>query len=321
MRTPCALPEESKMKDKQQKKPVSPKQLAANRKNGQYSNGPNTPEGKRRASQNSYKHGFFALRLFPNNEVLARDGADYNRILASLRNHYLPQGDLEDLCVEKIATYSLRLARLLGHEQDVFAWRAPFEARSVDKIIRYESNINRQLEKTTRQLERLQEAREAESDQIETSGLESDDAISSPDEATDEGFETPGQLIPEEPQELGASSKVGDASLTALQPHVETDVKRGSAPIDVEPSNRPTETGASNPPPPESGALNAGAETLAQALERALDIVPADSDKGGLSSGEKYGTVRSYPRRLFETAEEEGMIERIKRGDDLDQLE
>jgi hypothetical protein len=302
------------MKDKQQKKPVSPKQLAANRKNGQRSNGPNTPEGKRRASQNSYKHGFFALRLFPNNEVLARDGADYNRILASLRNHYLPQGDLEDLCVEKIATYSLRLARLLGHEQDVFAWRAPFEARSVDKIIRYESNINRQLEKTTDQLERLQEARKAEADLTETSGLESD-------EPPDERSETQEELIPEKPQDLSASSKVRDASLTVPQPHVETDVKRGSAPIDVEPSNRPTETGASNPPPPESGAPNTGAETLAQALERALDIVSADSDKSGLSSGEKYGTVRSYPRRLFETAEEEEMIDRIKRGDDLDELE
>jgi len=302
------------MKDKQQKKPVSPKQLAANRKNGQRSNGPNTPEGKRRASQNSYKHGFFALRLFPNNEVLARDGADYNRILASLRNHYLPQGDLEDLCVEKIATYSLRLARLLGHEQDVFAWRAPFEARSVDKIIRYESNINRQLEKTTDQLEQLQEARKAEADLTETSGLESD-------EPPDERSETQEELIPEKPQDLSASSKVRDASLTVPQPHVETDVKRGSAPIDVEPSNRPTETGASNPPPPESGAPNTGAETLAQALERALGIVSADSDKSGLSSGEKYGTVRSYPRRLFETAEEEEMIDRIKRGDDLDELE
>jgi len=302
------------MKDKQQKKPVSPKQLAANRKNGQRSNGPNTPERKRRASQNSYKHGFFALRLFPNNEVLARDGADYNRILASLRNHYLPQGDLEDLCVEKIATYSLRLARLLGHEQDVFAWRAPFEARSVDKIIRYESNINRQLEKTTDQLEQLQEARKAEADLTETSGLESD-------EPPDERSETQEELIPEKPQELSTSSKVRDASLTAPQPHVETDVKRGSAPIDVEPSNRPTETAASNPPTPESGAPNTGAETLAQVLERALDIVPADPDKGGPSSGEKYGTVRSYPRRLFETAEEEEMIDRIKRGDDLDELE
>jgi hypothetical protein len=47
------------MKDDQQKKPVSPQKLVANRKNGLRSKGPKTPEGKQRASQNSYKHGFF----------------------------------------------------------------------------------------------------------------------------------------------------------------------------------------------------------------------------------------------------------------------
>jgi len=275
------------MKDDQQKKPVSPQKLAANRENGLRSKGPKTPEGKQRASQNSYKHGFFALRLFPNNELLARDGADYNRILASLRNHYLPQGDLEDLCVEKIATHSLRLARLLGHEQGVFAWRAPFEARSIDKIIRYESNVSRQLDKATQQLERLQAARKAESDQIENSGLESDDAISSPDDATDERSETPEELIPEEPQDFSTSSKVPDASSTTPPPPVETDVLQSSAPMDVEPSNKPTETGASSPPQPETCVPHAGAETLAQALERALDVPPANRDKSGLGSGEK----------------------------------
>ena len=279
----------SAMKDDQQKKPVSPQKLVANRKNGLRSKGPKTPEGKQRASQNSYKHGFFALRLFPNNEMLARDGADYNRILASLRNHYLPQGDLEDLCVERIATHSLRLARLLGHEQGVFAWRAPFEARSIDKIIRYESNVSRQLDKATQQLERLQEARKAESDQIENSGLEPDDAISSPDEATDERSETPEELIAEEPQDFSASSKVPDASLIKPPPSVETetDIQQSSASMDVEPLNKPTETGASNPPPPENCVPNAGAETLAQAPKQALDVPSADRDKSGLGSGEK----------------------------------
>src|SRR5580698_6613312 len=41
-------------------KPVSPKQLAANRANAAHSSGPKTPEGKARSAQNSTKHGFTA---------------------------------------------------------------------------------------------------------------------------------------------------------------------------------------------------------------------------------------------------------------------
>jgi hypothetical protein len=135
------------MNDKQEKKSVSSQKLAANRKNAQRSTGPQTPAGKQQSSQNSYKHGFYALRLFPNKELLAQDEADYNRVLAAYRRHYAPVGDLENLSVEKIAVESLRLARLLGHEQKILACRFPFETRSIDRIGRYESNVSRQLER------------------------------------------------------------------------------------------------------------------------------------------------------------------------------
>jgi len=186
------------MKDIQQKKPVSPQKLAANRANAQRSSGPQTVEGKERASQNSYKHGFYAQRLFPNSELFARDGADYNRIVAAYGNHYSPVGYLEKLCVEKIAVQSLRLARLLGHEQKVLALGAPFEQRSVDKILRYESTVNRQLEKAIDLLERLQEKRKAESNQFETSDLEADNAITKPDEETQGRSEASAVVVPEE---------------------------------------------------------------------------------------------------------------------------
>ncbi|MHB8485812.1 MAG: hypothetical protein ACYDCM_08790 [Candidatus Acidiferrales bacterium] len=207
------------MKDKQQEKPVSPQKLAANRTNAQRSTGPRTSAGKQRSAQNSYKHGFYGKRLFPNNELFARDGADYNRIHAAYWNHYAPVGDLEKYCVETIAVESLRLARLLGHEQTVLAWQHPFQQPSIDKILRYETSVSRQREKAIEQLERLQEARQAASNHFESSDGGSDDV-----RATEETSEAPEDLIPKPPQHIGTST-------TAPQ-HFETSVKQGVAHTD-----------------------------------------------------------------------------------------
>ena len=87
------------------------------------------------------------MRLFPNNVQIAKDGDDYNRIYAGYRDHYAPIGFLENLYVERIAAESLRLSRLFGHEQKVLGWGAPFEARSMGMIVRYESTITRHLDK------------------------------------------------------------------------------------------------------------------------------------------------------------------------------
>ena len=214
---------------------------------------------------------------------------------------------MEKLYVETIAVHSLRLARLLSHEQEVLGWRAPFEERSVDKIMRYESNISRRLEKATDQLERLQEAREAESDNT--------------DHATDEGFEAPEEPMPKAPQDGSASSNLHDAPLTTAQPHVETNAKQVSAPMEAEPSNKPAEPAANNPPPPEKCVPNAGAQTLAKAIEQAMDSISAEQHKNGFASRESYETDAIGSSRFVETEEDVELIERIKRGDDLEDLE
>jgi len=266
------------MKDKQ---PVSPEKLAANRKNSERSTGPQTSAGKQRSSHNSYKHGFFGMRLFPNKQLIAQDGADYERIYAAYWAHYAPMGDLEKLHVEKIAVESLRLARLLGHEQKILGWQEPFEARSIDKLVRYQSSVSRQLEKAIEQLERLQEARQAESNQFEPSDLESDDAISNPDEASEQTSETREDPTPEEPLDIETS--------TTPPPHIENSVQQGVEHKDAEPSNEAAET-ASNPPPPQNYATKAREPWMAKAIEKAMSPPPGEEHKGTLGSGENYQT-------------------------------
>jgi len=305
------------MKNKPRGKPISPQKLAANRENAKRSTGPQTPKGKQRSSENSFKHGFYGRRLFPSKELFARDGEDYNRVSAAYWNLYSPVGDVEKLYVEKIAVYSLRLARLLGHEQKVLTSSAPFEGRSVDKIVRYESNINRQLEKAIDQLEHLQRAREAASGQLETTGLESDDAISELDEATEKQSDAPKDLIPEQPQGDGASSSAPDAALKTAQPHVARSAKQDPAPTYVEPSNKLAETAGNNPAPPKP---NAGAQTLSKVIEQAMSPTPAPQRKDGLGSDENYGTNPPDCSRFIETAEDQELVERMKRGD-FDHLE
>lgn len=230
------------MKDDQKKKQVSPEKLAANRKNAMRSTGPRTQAGKQRASQNPYKHGHYSNRLFPTKELVARDWEGYTQVLAAYQSHYGPVGDLESYCVEQIAGYSLRLARLLEHEQKVLTWRAPFEAHSVDRIVRYESNVSRLRDKTIDRLERLQAARQAKSSQLDSSNLEEDDAISNKDDATEGHTEAPQEPELEEPQD-GRTPSSAPAAITAKAGlDVETGFKQESGPVNGEQPNKAAET-------------------------------------------------------------------------------
>ena len=138
-----------------------PKKLEANRQNAQKSTGPRTDAGKAKSAANSYRHGFFAKRLFLNIEQWAKDKADYETVAKGLIKHYQPQGFMENFWVEKIATEALRFARVVQHEQKVFEWTAPFENRSPNSIVRYQAAINRQMFQAIQELERLQANRKA----------------------------------------------------------------------------------------------------------------------------------------------------------------
>jgi hypothetical protein len=185
------------MDDSRQKSGVSQKKLEANRANARRSTGPTTAEGKRKSSLNCYKHGIFANNLFPNAEQLARDGGDYNSLAKGFWGHFAPVGFMEQLLVERIATAALRLARLLAFEQRPLSWGAPFESRSMDRIVRYETALNRQLNGAIEQLELLQEKRMAEMNDSDAALPDPDNASRETHEMTAEPFENAAHEGPE----------------------------------------------------------------------------------------------------------------------------
>lgn len=102
--------------DKNVKKAVSPRRLAANRRNALRSTGPKTPEGKRMVKWNALKHGLLAK------EVLIRAGegeesqAEFDNLLAQLKAECQPEGIREEMLVEKMAVSYWRHRRALRCE-------------------------------------------------------------------------------------------------------------------------------------------------------------------------------------------------------------
>jgi hypothetical protein len=94
------------------KRPVSEKQLAANRANAARSTGPRTPEGKARSAQNARKHGFIASTFAV---VRPEDLDEVAHLRAGLIAVYQPLNYQELFAIERMALAQqaiLRAARL-----------------------------------------------------------------------------------------------------------------------------------------------------------------------------------------------------------------
>jgi hypothetical protein len=171
---------------------ISAKRAEANRQNSRKSTGPRTAAGKKRVSRNAIRHGFFSKWLLVQHPDAKESLDEYEDFYADIRAHYQPADWLEHLWVEKIAVWSWRLRRLIrcesgqiaralaGHSHELQQTRAddlaePESAPSsnpemdamtdhlflpekdeLDKLLRYEAMINRQLNHAIGELERLQ---------------------------------------------------------------------------------------------------------------------------------------------------------------------
>jgi hypothetical protein len=137
----------------------SPRKIEANRRNAKKSTGPKTSRGKTISSWNSTRHGLLAERL---PSIPDKDKKHFARLLSSLRQDLEPVGTVEEVLVERIAQEYWRLGVAARHEAEEPGRPKPFGKTSIDRILRYETMINRQLYQAINQLERLQRLRKGE---------------------------------------------------------------------------------------------------------------------------------------------------------------
>jgi hypothetical protein len=99
------------------RKTVTEKQRAANRANGDKSNGPQTKRGKNASKFNATIWGLFAKHVV----IPLCDGngseVEFERLRADLRQEYQPEGPLEAFCVAQVAESMWKLRRATRHEK------------------------------------------------------------------------------------------------------------------------------------------------------------------------------------------------------------
>ena len=109
---------------------VSPRKLAANRRNSSRSTGPRSASGKRRSAMNALKHGMFAKDLVLPALEGKHAAAEFRALLHALTSDLAPAGAFELILVEEIAACTWRMRRLLRFENRTafltsHEWQAP----------------------------------------------------------------------------------------------------------------------------------------------------------------------------------------------------
>lgn len=167
-------------------KPISEKQLEANRRNARHSTGPVTPEGRAVSRLNAYKHGLTGhLDVMTDEQKQARDA-----FITELATDLKPVGPFECQLAHSIAELQWRLNRVAVIENNMFTADAyhqeielPTEVQQPDVDLAcasartfiknperfqlltvYEMRLHRRLQSEIRQFRGIQSARAAEAE-------------------------------------------------------------------------------------------------------------------------------------------------------------
>ncbi len=119
--------------------PITEKQLSANRQNALKSTGPQTPAGKRRASQNAVTHGLHAKDNVIDSPHLKESPEEYEALIDSLSDELNPEGEFQTQLVHKIANCLWRQRRAI-HAETAHLNRN-LSADSIASDLRFHNNL------------------------------------------------------------------------------------------------------------------------------------------------------------------------------------
>ena len=120
--------------------------------------GPRTRLGKEKSKYNSLKHGIFSRSVVLKGEPRR----EYEALLSGLQNDFEPKGTCEGATVEKLAVLYWRYRRFIVSERERPNEFSMVPLVDLDLSIRYESNLDRAIDRTLNQLERLQRMRKGQ---------------------------------------------------------------------------------------------------------------------------------------------------------------
>ncbi len=126
--------------------------------------GPRTAAGKARVSLNALTHGISSTRpVLPGENNL-----DWEKHRKDISDALAPLGRVETVLAERVASALWRLRRVTAYEEAAIAERQHVQPAStrllphpidIDKIIRYEAHLTRQLYQALHELEAMRAAR------------------------------------------------------------------------------------------------------------------------------------------------------------------
>lgn len=157
---------------------ISEKQKDANRRNAQHSTGPKTPQGIENSSFNALRHGLYARDVV----LPGEDRGAFDKLLENLGAELNPKGTIEEGFVRRIADIWWRLGRtaaieagllnpswsgdpraarkVIANEPLIDGFRVAIdETKTLDRLGRYESRLERALSRTLGMLQRMQDTR------------------------------------------------------------------------------------------------------------------------------------------------------------------
>lgn len=151
-------------------------QIEANRRNATLSTGPKTEQGKRTSRMNALKHGLTAEQVTLFDERLEDFEAFHAELIPALR----PEGAIEEALAERVVLCAWRLRRVYRIETGLFcktrkSWNGNNASTTPDievvflrlgsrddelaKLTRYETSVERSLQRALGALERRQALR------------------------------------------------------------------------------------------------------------------------------------------------------------------